>query len=99
MTATAFDCQEEGCTESGLECWLPDDEGQGSFVYCGTHAFPNGFCTACGQFWGGIESFEFLHPGLCDNCHSEMENEMADEDDPDDGDYDSGEYYDAAADY
>ena len=68
---------EDGCGNAGFECFLPDDENQASYAYCVEHAFDNGFCRSCGQFWGGIESFEFLNGGLCDNCKDELEQEIA----------------------
>lgn len=66
-------CQHEGCQNDGRACFLDawDDEPNGQ--YCGEHAHLYGFCRICGLFWGGIESFEFLHPGLCDNCHDQIE--------------------------
>lgn len=66
-------CMEEGCTNDGLECMLPD--GDEPYTYCMDHAGPNGFCKMCGSFWGGIESFEFIHPNICDDCQTEIERE------------------------
>jgi len=31
-----------------------------------------GFCCICGIFSASIESFDFMHPGCCDNCRSCM---------------------------
>ena len=61
-------CEHEGCKEPGLACFLPDDQDAPSYFYCRDHAQEGGFCSACGNFWGGVESFEFDPDGLCDNC-------------------------------
>jgi len=74
-------CDEDGCTNVGLECSLPDDDTVASYAYCDEHIFNNGFCRMCGQFWGGVESFEFLNGGYCDNCRSELDHEDAEPDD------------------
>lgn len=74
----------DDCPNEGMDCWLPDDGDQASCAYCPGHAFDAGFCKSCGQFWGGIESFEFLNGGYCDECKSEMEhNDALDTDEPD----------------
>ncbi len=52
-----------------------DDNGQwveDVFYYCADHAADHGFCFSCGLFCAGIESFDFIHPGLCDNCFDEI---------------------------
>lgn len=81
-------CQQKGCWKHGdeiTECFLPDyeidDEGfrvdeKPDEYYCTEHAARNGYCKSCGEFWGGIESFEFEHPGWCDNCHDQMEHDF-----------------------
>lgn len=80
----ANDCEEEGCSREGIECYLPDNpifdpdpniakEAEPDYYYCGVHAHPNGFCWGCGMFWGGVESFDFgagARTGLCENCLS-----------------------------
>lgn len=30
------------------------------------------FCLSCGQFCAGMTSFDFHHPGYCDNCWDEI---------------------------
>jgi len=67
----------EGCTEPALGCCYPDDD-QPSEFYCCTHAAENGFCWLCGTFCGGLESFEFFHPGLCDQCYDQIQHENGD---------------------
>jgi hypothetical protein len=79
-------CQQEGCTAEAVECQYPDyaEEGDGQVVwYCPDHAVAAGFCSICGAFWGGIESFEFLHPGRCDDCQREIEREQREWENPD----------------
>ncbi len=44
-------------------------------VLCSEHAARNGYCRSCGDFWGGIESFEFIHRGLCDHCHDQIKSD------------------------
>lgn len=93
-------CQHEGCDWEGIECFLPDnpifdlsteeieagkaDEMEPDYYYCSRHAHKEGFCYGCGQFWGGIESFDFgrgARRGLCENCISS--GEFDDEEDED----------------
>jgi hypothetical protein len=80
MSATITRCQHEGCNQAGFECrnFCVDEEEFPPEFYCGEHAFDHGFCNGCGDFNAGIESFEFLHPGLCDNCYSELRDDDAD---------------------
>lgn len=76
-------CQEPECgEESGVACVLPDDTIAGE--YCLAHAFANGFCKGCGEFWAGLESFDFGN-GYCANCNAD-----ADDADYVDPDYDDG---------
>lgn len=51
-------CQEPGCTNSGSECFYPDSN-RPDYYYCCTHAWKYGFCYGCGEFYGGVEQFEF----------------------------------------
>ena len=84
-------CEHEGCDSTDIiECYLPDGEFH---AYCFVHAGPAGFCQYCGSFWGGVESFEFIHPNVCDDCQTEMElNDVYDaDDDLDDSDIGEGE--------
>lgn len=76
-------CEEPGCNRVGTPCHLPryndpeTDEwiDEIDYHYCVSHAHENGFCWCCGEFWGGIESFEFMNKlGLCDNCEIEVED-------------------------
>jgi hypothetical protein len=47
------------------------------------------FCLSCGHFCSGIESFEFIHPGYCDNCWDEIEDANRwDFDEEEDGEWD-----------
>jgi hypothetical protein len=80
-TGTRQECMEDGCANEGMDCYLPDDREQASYAYCSEHAFDEGFCKGCGQFWGGVESFEFLNGGYCDECRAALDSEMSDEND------------------
>ena len=45
--------------------------------FCCDHAFTNGYCICCGDFWGGVEDFDF-GSGLCDNCKEAIDCEQSD---------------------
>lgn len=79
-------CEHEGCTETGIPCYLNwiDEEPNG--WYCPDHAHENGFCPGCGLFSAGIESFDFSQSGLCENCQDELESEMYEPDEYDEYD-------------
>lgn len=83
-------CMEDGCWKRDtVSCFLPDYESQSvdgkpDYYYCSKHA-GRFFCRICGQFWAGIESFDFLHPGYCDNCDDQIQHDF---DDGEDDDYD-----------
>jgi hypothetical protein len=49
----------------------PDTGEELIYWYCGDHIHDKGFCWGCGQFWGGVESFEFSPHGLCPNCQDD----------------------------
>lgn len=62
-------CGFPGCRDFGNPCWLPDDiYSRPSEHFCAAHMYDQGYCVGCGQFWAGIESFDFSRTGLCDNC-------------------------------
>jgi len=69
-------CEECGTTKGLVDCWLFNYETgkEQHWTYCVDCAPKQGFCWACGQFWGGVESFDF-GPGYCENCASEIEEE------------------------
>ncbi len=75
----AAPCEVEGCTEIGVELWLPDigDGPAGPYYICYGHMHGQGFCPGCHGFWGGIEAFDFSRTGYCENCASEFEDEEA----------------------
>lgn len=86
-------CMENGCWKRhATACFLPDydnlndDDGKPDYYYCGKHA-SRFFCRICGQFWAGIESFDFMHPGLCDNCYDQIAHDFDDGDDHSDEDW------------
>lgn len=73
-------CQEPDCNEPGVACFLPlcdeDETEEPDYYYCSSHAAKNGFCFGCGNFWGGVEAFDFSPiKGLCPNCRSELEED------------------------
>ena len=56
-------------------------------VLCRKHAQEAGYCRSCGDFWAGIESFDFGHPGLCDHCYDQVRADEAWDEEPDDDYY------------
>lgn len=71
-------CEHEGCTQDAGPCYLPNEDYTGfdrkpAEWYCSEHAHEHGYCSACGEFWGGIESFDFNPNGLCDHCQDEVD--------------------------
>ena len=86
-------CQHEGCSNQGISYSYPHEEyglPPKSEVYCARHARAAGFCIGCGQFWGGIESFDFGDSPLCEECLTLSEEEY---EHFDDGDYEYDPYY------
>ncbi len=72
-------CQCEGCSSTDtVACTLDDETGDPDY-FCIEHAPFMGHCYICGQFWGGIESFDF-GPGYCEHCRGDI---RSDEDDGD----------------
>ena len=71
---TRHKCEKFGCDEDGVLCSLNDDEDT-EFYYCPTHCFEEGFCFGCGNFFSGIEDFDFEPSHLCANCRTEVEEE------------------------
>lgn len=68
-----------------MACRLPDwgDEpkrdDRPDFYYCWEHAQRNGFCKLCGEFWGGVESFDF-GSGFCENCADTVRTDFGEDD-------------------
>lgn len=74
-------CEHEGCGSSDpIICTI---DGEVHQLLCGYHAAEYGFCSGCGVFSAGITSFDFHHPGLCDNCHDQLSSDFDFEDDDD----------------
>jgi len=78
-------CEHEGCDKEGeVDCLLrgiPPDRDY-TYHYCVEHCFDEGFCYACGQFWSGVEGFDFNNPShLCPNCLTEIEDDTDDGED------------------
>lgn len=81
-------CEKCGYNDS-LKCYIdmPEtDDAEPDYILCGKHAAKEGFCCCCGTFCAGMDSFEFQHPGYCDNCYEEVRSNSEDDDD-DDYDY------------
>lgn len=118
-TETGIKCEVEGCDWLGTACFYPDnsiyglsdeeieageaEKAEPDHYYCAKHAHKSGFCFGCGEFWGGVESFDFgagARSGLCENCLSNGDFDDEEEEE-DDGYYfeddESGGYYDEDA--
>lgn len=73
-------CDVQGCTEQGYPCvlYVPEENEEHQETLCGTHALEHGYCPGCGNFWAGVESFDF-GPGLCENCRHDDDEPPPDE--------------------
>lgn len=73
-------CEENGCwNRDTLPCRLSrfrDDEKDLINYFCTTHATKHGYCWSCGEFWAGVEAFDFDQMDLCPNCKDEYMDEM-----------------------
>lgn len=86
-------CAEDGCWAKGRDCYLPDNEDRKPDEWlCGEHSHGAGYCRSCGQFNGGIESFDFRRNGLCDNCDYQIRADMGEFDEPDEDCFDYDPY-------
>ncbi|MBN3948411.1 MAG: hypothetical protein HWQ38_18930 [Nostoc sp. NMS7] len=81
-------CQYPECTEESVtDCFYSDNEtDEPDYRYCVEHAPKEGFCYGCGQFWAGVERFDFATTwggiqGLCENCDEQVRNELGENDD------------------
>lgn len=94
---SGYKCEHEGCLEDGsVECHIPNhldygDKGIDVIKViaemdkvehlCQDHAYEAGYCTLCGEFWGGVESFDFNNPQqLCENCLEQLKDEIGEND-------------------
>lgn len=92
-------CQHEGCEDEGIECYLsaydtgkPRTEAtEPDEYFCAEHANAHGYCWGCGDFWAGVETFDFNPRGLCDNCKDDPDLAVNPDDEDDDYDFDLGD--------
>jgi hypothetical protein len=67
----SYRCWHPGCRRPASACYLSKNVPRGNIeYYCYEHASRHGYCPGCGEFWGGIGSFEFN--GWCDHCLTEI---------------------------
>lgn len=78
-------CEHGGCRRRGQPCYITADDSEPDGFYCAEHAQEHGFCSMCGQFWGGIEEFDFGN-GVCPNCREYMDKDLGYWDDLSDAD-------------
>lgn len=82
-------CEHEACKSTEvIECVLMGGVGEEdeTCYYCAKHCQDEGFCWYCGQFWAGVEAFDFSPTGTCPNCRDELSSDLA-------GDCDDELYY------
>ena len=73
-------CQHEGCNrQDTTRCHLHLYTG-GTIIeyYCAEHCQQHGYCWLCGEFYGGIGSFEYSKSGLCPDCRDQLASESGD---------------------
>lgn len=73
-------CMEQGCWKEAISCRLIDYSAKRQSIkllewFCVDHCHKNGYCYGCGEFWGGVERFEFSKSRLCDACEGKMEED------------------------
>lgn len=76
-------CEKCGHNDS-IQCRLWNDElgdDENSEILCGKHAAETGYCCCCGTYCAGMTSFDFHHPGYCDNCYDEVRSDCGEDDD------------------
>lgn len=86
-------CEECGYADS-IKCYIDEPEEDDAVILCGEHAAKQGYCCCCGRFSCGLTSFDFHHPGYCDNCYDQVVDDTG-ENDEDDDDY----YFDSQGPY
>lgn len=77
-------CEHEGCFKDGsVVCHVPAEHDVELIEHlCQDHAYEAGYCSLCGIFWGGIESFDFNNPShLCEYCLEQLKDEIGEDDD------------------
>lgn len=78
-------CEKCGYDDS-IQCRLWNDEigdDEPSEILCGKHAAEYGYCCCCGDYCAGMTSFDFHHPGYCDNCYHEIVDSYFEDNDDD----------------
>jgi hypothetical protein len=79
-----YECKKD--SDGLITCTYPDGE---EIQLCPDCLKADGnFCLSCGHFSSGTEGFDIVHPGYCNNCIDEMEEDWDDWDD----EYEDSEY-------
>jgi hypothetical protein len=73
--------------DDSLRCSIDFENPEDDEILCGEHAAKAGYCCCCGQFCAGMTSFDFHHPGYCDNCYDQIKADCGEDDQDDDEDY------------
>lgn len=62
-----------------IPCFLITSKNNEPDEYlCSSCAEKEGYCSLCGWFSAGLDGFDFLHPGLCNNCHEQIYDDYYD---------------------
>lgn len=67
-----------------IDCTVWDETQEDDYLHtwlCAEHAQEEGHCMGCGDHCAGMTSYDFHHPGYCDNCWDEITSGEWDEDD------------------
>ena len=80
MTEQKTICDNCGKNSDGLMMCTNDDEVE---YLCPDCIIESGvYCLGCGQFWGGVDSFEFSEiDGYCEHCVDEIKTTVDDDTD------------------
>ena len=62
-----LECQSEGCERQPVYIYR---KGKVKFNYCTYHAYKEGFCNFCGEYYGDTKEYE--DGAGCDRCMQEI---------------------------
>lgn len=87
-------CVCQRCGERAIECRLQSWNKRPDEMLCPQHARKAGYCPGCGQFWAGVDSFDFSRSGLCEHCQVEVESDNYELEDGEFGEFEERGYCD-----
>lgn len=105
MSKKTHICEAKDCKEKAdVRCHIVDYETEPAkdfyYWYCHKHAKEYGYCYLCGEFFAGIEEFDFPKiyghiPGLCPVCSDMVKADAGEFDDEEQNYYDYEYFTDA----